>query len=136
MIGFDTNVLVRLLVDDDAAQSRAVRALLEPVNDTPEAVFLSDLVIAETLWVLKARYGLDRAALAGVIDLLLSVKTFAFEHRPTLERAAAVFRDGGKAGFTDGLIVARNRRLGCLHTVTFDKALARHEGVELLATGG
>ncbi|MBW7903092.1 MAG: type II toxin-antitoxin system VapC family toxin [Rhodocyclaceae bacterium] len=134
MIGIDTNLLVRLLVNDDAAQANAVRKLLEPINDTPEAVFISDLVIAETLWVLKARYGMDRNAQAGVIDLLLSVKTFAFEDRATLERAASAFRHG-KAGFADCLIVARNRRLGCTVTVTFDKTLARHEGAQLLPTG-
>jgi predicted nucleic-acid-binding protein len=131
MIGFDTNVLVRLLVNDDEPQANAVRKLLEPLNDTPEAVFISDLVIVETLWVLKARYGLNRAALAGVIDLLLSVKTFAFEHRTTLEQAAAAFRNG-KAGFADCLIVVRNHRLGCQHTATFDKALAKQDGVQLL----
>jgi len=132
MIGFDTNVLVRLLVNDDAAQAQAVRGLLEPIDDTPEAVFLSDLVIVEALWVLKARYGQDKAALAGVIDLLLSVKTFAFEHRPTLEQAVTAFRNG-KAGFADCLIAARNSRLGCDYTVSFDRALARHPGVRLLA---
>lgn len=132
MIGFDTNVLVRLLVNDDAAQAQAVRELLEPINDTPEAVFLSDLVIVETLWVLKARYGMDKIALAGVIDLLLSVKTFAFEHRPTLEQAVAAWRNG-KAGFADCLIAARNRRLGCDYTVSFDKALAKQPDIRLLA---
>ncbi|WP_341644839.1 PIN domain-containing protein [Thauera sp. SDU_THAU2] len=131
MIGFDTNVLVRLLVNDDAAQAQSVRTLLEPINDTPEAVFLSDLVIVETLWVLKACYDMDKAALADVIDLLLSVKTFAFEHRGTLEQAVTAFRNG-KAGFADCLIAARNRRLGCDYTVSFDKALAKHPGVRLL----
>lgn len=132
MIGFDTNVLVRLLVNDDAAQAQAVRHLLEPINNTPEAVFISDLVIVETLWVLKARYGIDKPGLAGVIELLLSVKTFVFEHRATLEQATTAFRNG-QAGFADCLIVARNRRLGCQHTVTFDKALTEHEGVRLLS---
>jgi predicted nucleic-acid-binding protein len=133
MIGFDTNVLVRLLVNDDAAQTRVVRKLLEPVDDTPEAVFLSDLVIAETLWVLKACYAMDRAVLAGVIDLLLSVKTFAFEHRSTLEQAVTAFRNG-RAGFADCLIATRNRRMGCEYTVSFDKALARQPDVRLLVT--
>ncbi|MFT3777223.1 MAG: type II toxin-antitoxin system VapC family toxin [Ottowia sp.] len=132
MIGFDTNVLVRLLVNDDPAQAQAVRDLLEPINDVPEAVLLSDLVLVETMWVLKARYGMDKAAQAGVIDLLLTVKTFAFEHRATLEQAASAFRHG-KAGFADCLIAARNRRLGCEHTVSFDKALAQHPDVRWLA---
>jgi predicted nucleic-acid-binding protein len=105
--------------------------VLEPVNHIPEAVFISDLVIAETLWVLKRCYGMDRAALAAVIDLLLSVKTFAFEHRATLEAANAAFRSG-KAGFADGLILARNRRQGRTVTLTFDKALARQEGAHWL----
>jgi predicted nucleic-acid-binding protein len=131
MIGFDTNVLVRLLVNDDEAQVALVRQVLEPVNHIPEAVFISDLVIAETLWVLKSCYGMDKAALVGVIDLLLSVKTFAFERRATLEAAHAAFR-GGKAGFADCLILARNRRQGCTVTFTFDKALARQEGAQWL----
>lgn len=129
MIGFDTSVLVRLLVNDDEAQAALVRQVLEPVNHIPEAIFISDLVIAETLWVLKACYDMDRTTLASVIDLLLSVKTFAFEHRATLEQANTTFRNS-KAGLADCLILARNRRQGCTTTFTFDKALLRHEGAQ------
>jgi predicted nucleic-acid-binding protein len=131
VIGFDTNVLARLLLNDDEAQAALVRQVLEPIHHLSEAVFISDLVIVETLWVLKSCHGMDREALANVIDLLLSTKTFAFEHRATLEAANAAFRKG-KAGFADCLILARNRRQGCTVTLTFDKALARQEGAQCL----
>jgi predicted nucleic-acid-binding protein len=128
MIGFDTNLLVRLLVDDDEAQTALVRQVLEPINHIPGAVFINDLVLAETFWVLKTCYGMEKPALTGIVDLLLSVKTFAFEDRAMLEEANAAFRDG-KAGFADCLILARNRRQGCTATLTFD-ALARHEDAQ------
>ena len=59
---FDTNVLVRVLVGDDPAQTRkAERAFIEHARG--DGVFVSLVVLAETAWVLSAAYEWDQATI-------------------------------------------------------------------------
>jgi len=54
MIALDTNVLVRFLVEDDKAQSaRAARLVARAVSED-QPLFVSDVVMCETVWVLLA----------------------------------------------------------------------------------
>ena len=70
MIGFDTNALIRLLVEDDAPQAAAVRKRLAALDNVAEAVFLNDIVLVETLWTLRRSYGFERAQLHDLLFLL------------------------------------------------------------------
>lgn len=59
MIGLDTNVVVRYIVQDDPAQSRVASRLIESL--TPEAAgFVSIVTLAEITWVLDTAYGARR----------------------------------------------------------------------------
>jgi predicted nucleic-acid-binding protein len=131
MIGIDTNVLVRLLAGDDPQQTRAVHRLLAPLDMVAESVFINDIVLVETLWVLHRLYGYDRATQADVLEHLLSALTFRFEDRDVLTRAARLFAESS-ADFSDCLIATKNVSLGCDHTATFDQAMGKLKGVQLL----
>lgn len=56
MIALDTNVLLRLLLSDDAAQSRKARQEIEAVEAQGQAILLNDIVIAEAVWTLRGKY--------------------------------------------------------------------------------
>ena len=127
MLGLDTNVLVRLLVADDAAQTRRARALVERAVERDEPILVSLPVIIETEWVLRSRYALDKAAVLASLGGLLAARELTFEDEPALEEALHRWRDSA-AGFVDCLIVAHNRRLGCSATATFDAAATRVPG--------
>jgi predicted nucleic-acid-binding protein len=71
--------------------------------------------IAESLRVLEAEIASDRC--------LLDTTDVGFEDEPTLEAALFVWKDCS-AEFSDCLIGARNRRLGCRSTATFDERAA------------
>ena len=131
MIGLDTNALIRLLTEDDAAQAAAVRKRLASLDDIPESVLLNNVVLVETLWTLRKLYGFERAALQELLEQLLSARTFCFEHRNTVTKAVAMFASS-TADFSDCLIACQNERLGCDCTVTFDKAMGGWPQVELL----
>jgi predicted nucleic-acid-binding protein len=131
MIGIDTNVLLRLLTEDDTAQAAAVRRLLAPLDAVPEAVLINDIVLVETLWILKRLYGFDRAGQANVLGHLLSALTFRFEDREVLSRALALFTESS-ADFSDCLIAAKNTRWGCESTATFDRSMAALDGVAFI----
>jgi predicted nucleic-acid-binding protein len=63
MLGIDTNVVIRLVVADDAEQTRCARKLVEQALSREEPVIISLLVLLESEWVLRSRYGFGREAL-------------------------------------------------------------------------
>lgn len=127
MIGLDTNVLVRLLILDDTAQSRRARLLVQQAVEHGHEVRVSLLVLLETEWVLRSRYGLDKAATLGALVSLLETGELSFEDEGAIEEALHNWRKS-PCGFADCLIVAHNRRSGCRATYTFDRQAARLPG--------
>ncbi len=61
MIGLDTNVLVRFLVEDDAEQAVRAKGVVRRAIERDEKLFVSDVVVCELAWVLERAYGLGRA---------------------------------------------------------------------------
>jgi len=122
MIGLDTNVLVRLLTRDDEEQARKARALLEKHAAEDGALFVSDIVLAELVWILERAYELGRGEIGGAIGALAENATLGFESREVVRQAQALFAES-KAGFADCLIVAKAQAAGCESVVTFDKAM-------------
>jgi predicted nucleic-acid-binding protein len=131
MIGLDTNALLRLLTEDDAAQAAAVRERLAKLDSLPESVLLNHVVLVETLWTLRRLYGFERSSLLGLLEQLLSASTFCFEDRATVSQATALFARS-TADFSDCLIAVQNARLGCDNTVTFDKNMGGLPQVQVL----
>lgn len=124
MLGIDTNVLVRFLVRDDRTQFEKARRLIRREMGTREEVFVSLLVLMECEWVLRSRYGLQKAEIMEAISQLLDAADVQFEDEPAVEETLFVWKRG-IADFADCLIGAHNRRLGCRATATFDARAAR-----------
>ena len=123
MLGLDTNVLVRYLVQDDRRQYEKARRLIQREAGNGEPVLISLLVLLEVEWVLRSRYGLSKADILAAFSALLDAADLAFEDETSVEYALYTWKDSA-ADFADCLIEARNRRLGCRATATFDgKAL-------------
>jgi predicted nucleic-acid-binding protein len=127
MLGIDTNVVVRLVVADDAEQTHRARKLIDQALARDEPVLISLLVLLESEWVLRSRYGFRREALLGIFRALLEARELSFEDEPALEEALFHWRDS-VCGFSDCLIAAHNRQLGCRATATFDDKAARLPG--------
>ena len=123
MIGIDTNVLVRFLVRDDEHQFERARRLLKRGIGGGEPVFISHLVLLETEWVLRSRYGVTKTAIVAALNALLDASALQFEDERSIEEAVFTWKDS-TAEFADCLINAHHRALGCRATTTFDaKAL-------------
>lgn len=127
MLGVGTKVLVRYLVADDAAQFDKARRLIRRETAAGRSVMVSQLVLLETEWVLRSRYDLDKVEIADVFGALLDAADVALEDEAAIEEALYLWRDAS-ADFADCLIGARNRRLGCTATATFDARAARLPG--------
>jgi len=127
MLGLDTNVLVRFLVQDDADQFERARRLIRREVGQNEPVLISLLVLLETEWVLRSRYALPKADILGAFSSLLEAAELQFEDEAAIEEAVFNWRDSA-AQFADCLINARHRRLGCRATATFDSKAAKLPG--------
>jgi len=111
VIGVDTNVLLRYLLQDDRAQSQKAADLIQG----NQKVLIPDAVLVETLWTLRGKkYGLDRDALVGVVQALFQEPNVRFEHGQAVWLALNSYRNSEKvkgrtADFADALIVAKAR---------------------------
>ncbi len=127
MLGIDTNVLVRFLVRDDEVQFEKARKLIKREIAAGRRVFVSQLVLLETEWVLRSRYSLPKILIIEAISGLLDAADVRFEDEPAIEEALFIWKDA-TADFADCLIGAKNRRLGCRATATFDMKASKLPG--------
>ncbi len=134
MIGIDTNVLVRYLVQDDAAQSATANDFMERRLTVDEPGYLSVVVMAETAWVLERRYGWSGQALAGILEQVLQADVLVVEHEQEVAEAVSML-NAGLGSFSDALVSAMARQAGCIHTVTFDRRALRLPGFAPVETG-
>jgi len=124
MLGIDTNVLVRFLVRDDEAQFERARKLIKHEVSAGRRVFINQLVIMETEWVLRSRYAVPKSQVIAVLSGLLDAADVQMEDEPTIEQALFTWKDTA-ADFADCLIGANNRRLGCRATASFDSKASK-----------
>jgi predicted nucleic-acid-binding protein len=131
MIGIDTNLLVRLIVNDDERQSLAVERFIRQHSSTEDPCYISSIVLVETVWVLESAYGFDRNSVADALDRLLEVEQFDFDSPDEVAAAVDDFRYRG-VEFADCLLGRTNLFAGCEHTITFDRKAAKLLGFKLL----
>jgi predicted nucleic-acid-binding protein len=114
----DTNVLVRVLVQDDPDQARAAMDLLQHA----ERVAVPLPVLCELVWVLKRVYGFGAAECTAAIEALLASRGVVMD-RPSVQAGLRCLAAGGD--FADGAIAFSGRALGAETFVSFDRGAVR-----------
>ena len=127
MIGLDSNVLVRYLMQDDPAQATRASDLIERHLTDAQPGFVNVVVLAEVVWVLDRAYGLRPNEIAKAVERLLQAKTLLLEHEQQVFVAMAVLKKG-LGSFGDALIGALGTKAGCIYTLTFDRKALRLPG--------
>jgi predicted nucleic-acid-binding protein len=131
VIGLDTNVVVRYIMQDDVKQSKRASQVMEQLTEQ-EPGFLSLVCLTELVWVLESAYALPRQHVVDVLTNLLSIDVLKIERLSVVASAVRHFKDG-KADFADCLIERSAANAGCGRTVTFDKSAARSANMALLS---
>jgi len=128
MVAVDTNVLVRLLVEDQDSieQTQLARRFLEQVKQ----VYVPQIVQVECTWVLERAYSLSKEKLFNILTCLYESPVFILQSEEAFLMALTLFRDA-HVGFADCLILSEVR-LEELELVTFDKKLSRIQNCQLL----
>jgi predicted nucleic-acid-binding protein len=129
VIAVDTNVLVRVITNDDPAQaSRAAKLLARP-----DRIFVPKTVVLELEWVLRSAYGIDPQAIAAAIHRLQGLSNVEMEDESVVALALNWYEAG--LDFADGLHLASAGP--DLDFATFDAALrkkARRLGLKSVAS--
>lgn len=130
MIGLDTNVLVRYIMQDDPKQSAKATKIVESLDDVGGG-YITLVSMVELVWVLGASFELARAQVAQALDGIIRTKQFKIENADQVIRALRVFK-AGKSDFADCLIERSANSAGCQQTITFDVNASKHAGMMLI----
>ena len=114
MIAIDTNIIVRLLTKDDAAQYQQAYKLF----DTHD-IFITDTVILETEWVLRFAYYYKVDQIAGALIQLISLPNVNINHPERFAQAITWHKQG--LDFADAFHLANSQN--CKKFFTFDKKM-------------
>ena len=128
MISVDTNILVRLVTNDDPEQVQRAAKLLQG-----NEIFVTKTVILELEWVLRFTYKLDRSVILSTVQKILATDNFTVEQNRAVEQALPWYEQG--MDFADALHLA-----GSLHADKFasfdkkfrNKAIALQTGIMLV----
>lgn len=124
MIGLDTNVLVRYIVEDDPKQAVLATKLIDESSSAQKPAFINLMVLCELVWVLTRAYGCDRIQMKEVLQNILLTENFIVEHHDVAWLALHDY-DEGNADYPDCLISRLNQASECTTTWTFDKKASK-----------
>jgi predicted nucleic-acid-binding protein len=125
MIGLDTNVLLRYLVQDDPVQSPRATDIITRRLTEEEPGFVSLVTILEVVWVLKSLYKRSRQEVANDIEMVLAADTLEVQNEQEVYHAVVALRNG-IGTFEDALIGSLGIWRGCSVTLTFDEKAAQN----------
>ena len=124
MIGLDTNVLVRYIMQDDAKQSKLASRLMESLT-VDEPGFVPLVGVVELVWVLSSSYDLVRTQIVSVLELLLQTREIQAENAEVVWRAVRLYR-ASAADFADCLLERSAAAAGCARTLSFDRGAVKN----------
>jgi predicted nucleic-acid-binding protein len=132
MVGLDTNVLLRYLVQDDPAQSARATEIIERRLTKVNPGFISLVSILELVWVLGSLYKRTRQEIAQHIEMILAADALEVQNEQEVYEALVALRKG-TGTFEDALIGSIGIWRGCSATLTFDRnAAKRLNGFQLI----
>jgi len=116
----DTNVLIRHLTGDPPEMAARASAYLLSERD----LVLSDLVVAEVVYVLESFYRQTREQVTGLVAAVVSSSHFQVQDRALLIRSLEIYLDH-KIDFTEAYLVATAEQAGITEVASFDRTIDR-----------
>lgn len=121
----DTNVLVRHLTGDPADLAARATAYLASVRE----LLLTDLVAAETVYVLESFYEAHRNEVATALRSLVAFESLVCVDPALLLRAVEVY-ETDRIGFAEAYLVACAESTGVGKVASFDRSIDRVDTIE------
>jgi predicted nucleic-acid-binding protein len=124
MIGLDTNVLLRYLLQDDPKQTARVNEIFERQLTSLNPGYINLATVLEVVWVLRSLLKRTPDQTAKHVESLLTSDNLEVQNEQQVFEAVFALKRGA-GGFEDALIGSLNAWSGCSHTLTFDRGAAR-----------
>ncbi len=131
MIGLDTNVLVRYLVNDEPRQAIIATDFIKEQCTLDAPCFVGHITLCELVWVLESNYGQRRKEISLIIEKLLRIGELEVMKSEVAWKALNDYKSSN-ADFSDHLLARKNESVGCKTTVTFDKKASKQPAFTLL----
>ena len=132
MIGLDTNVVLRYLLQDDPKQARQANQIVNRQLSEQNPGFISLVTVLEIVWVLRSLLKQTPSEIASHIEHLLAADSLEVQNEQQVFEAAFALKRG-TGEFEDALIGALNAWAGCVSTLTFDRKAARLPQFQVVA---
>jgi predicted nucleic-acid-binding protein len=130
--GLDTNVVLRLVLDDHPAQHNAALTFGAGLGREYNA-FMPLIALLELDWALRAQYGFQKKDVTATVERLLRTRGLSVENHTLVLKALGLVTTHN-VDFADALIACRSQEEGCDAIKTFNqKAAKRIPGMELLS---
>jgi predicted nucleic-acid-binding protein len=124
MIGLDTNVLLRYLLQDDPKQTRQANQIVDRQLSEQNLGFISLVTVIEIVWVLRGLLKQNPSQISSHLENLLTADSLEVQNEQQVFDAIFALKRGA-GEFEDALIGALNAWAGCSYTLTFDRKAAR-----------
>src|SRR6202050_455714 len=131
MVGLDTNVILRYLLQDDPKQTHLANHIVDEVLSDQNPGLVSLVTVLEIVWVLRSLLKQTPTEIATHLEHLLAADSLEVQNgQQVFEAAFALKRGTGE--FEDALIGALTAWAGCDKTLTFDRRVGRLTGFEVI----
>ena len=124
MIGLDTNIVLRYLLQDDPKQTRQANHIIDRQMSERNPGFISLVTVLEIVWVLRSLLKRTPSQVAAHVEQVLAADSLEVQNEQQVFEAVFALKRG-TGEFEDALIAALNAWAGCSSTLTFDQKAAR-----------
>ncbi|MBI5399530.1 type II toxin-antitoxin system VapC family toxin [Candidatus Saganbacteria bacterium] len=124
----DANILIRFLVCDHKQKAEKCRQLLTSAVESRQRLYVSDLTLAEVVWVLEKVYKCRRPDIHLKIEAILNTPNLVFQNKELMAEAAILY-DAHNVDFIDAYHAALLTKLGIKEIYSYDKDFDRLAGV-------
>ncbi len=124
MLALDTNILVRLVTNDDPVAAQRIQLALDAELAAGNKCMVGHIVLCELVWVLQRLYGYSLQQCQQTISSLIGFAGLQFEASSVVLVAYKAWEKHG-GDWTDHLLGAQMQSLGCDAVLTLDKAASR-----------
>jgi predicted nucleic acid-binding protein len=127
----DTDVIIRLLTNDDSTKQAQAATLFEQVEKGQLVLAAPDTVIADAVFVLSSPrlYRLPRNEVAALLLPLVRLPGFRVENRRWVRAALALYAATPQLDFGDAMIIASMRESGASIVYSYDTHFDRISGI-------
>ncbi|MGF1678347.1 MAG: hypothetical protein ACFCUX_04030 [Candidatus Methylacidiphilales bacterium] len=121
---------MRHLAEDDPGQLRVIRKELEQLSSRGRTIWIADVTLVETLWVLQHGFELETRTVIEIMLRLTEDARFTFQSGGDV--CLALERSKSRGDLPEHLIALAAKRAGADKTQTFDRAVKMFPEFEVL----